>query len=212
MLSRYDATQQSRVDCEFARKYDTAQQARVDCEFVRAYDETEGAWVDKLRAGYDLTVTDGFYANTGNLAQLQGNNFDVEIKFINKDINMIASIEGEFVNPVFYCEYTFGNSDFMTGSAPDYRSHHYIYWWLYGYKDGKQVNYQSIIQGGSYSKRTIFNEPRTINAMTGEFDKLQIICRASTPYDYKQTGKAITSLHNITIDGIAYRGNATFTT
>ena len=48
MLSRYDATQAARVDCEFARKYDNTQQARVDCEFARAYDETEGAWVDKL--------------------------------------------------------------------------------------------------------------------------------------------------------------------
>lgn len=48
MLSRYDATQQAMVDCEFARKYDTAQNAFVDCEFVRSYDATEQAWIDRL--------------------------------------------------------------------------------------------------------------------------------------------------------------------
>lgn len=47
MLSRYDATQAARVDCEFVKKHDTAQNAFIDCEFVRAYDATQGAWVDK---------------------------------------------------------------------------------------------------------------------------------------------------------------------
>ena len=189
--------------------YDLQLQAWVDVPSAKTYDDTETAWIERLRASYELTVTDGFYANTGNLAQLQGNNFNVEIKFINSDIRMEAILEEEFINPVFYCEFTFGNSDFMTGSAPTYRSHHYIYWWLYGYKDGKQTLTQSIVQGGNYSQKTIYNSPRTLN-LTGEFDKLVIRCNASTPYDYTTVGRAITSLNNITIDGIAYRGNATF--
>lgn len=207
MFETYDTNQKAYVE-RTGQYYDLQQKAWVDVPSAMTYDTTEKAWVERLRASYALTVADYFYDNTGNLAQLQGNNFNVEVKPTSSAIAMRAILEGEFVNPVFYGEFTFGNSDkhATTGSY----SHVCIYWWLQGYKDGKQVNSQSIVQGGNYSTKTAYNVPRTIT-LQGEFDTLHIYCNASYYPDYAKFGRAITSLNNITIDGIAYKGNKTFT-
>lgn len=208
MFETYDTNQKAYVE-RTGQYYDLQQKAWVDVPSAMTYDTTEKAWIERLRASYELTVASGFYDNTGNSAQLQGNNFNAVVKPPSGSMDMTLSLKEKFINPVFYCEFTFGNSDFMK-QPTNYRSHSCVYWWLYGYKDGKQVKSQSIAQGGSYSTRTIFDSPKTIT-LEGEFDEIRVICRTSTGSDYANYGRAITSLNNITIDGIAYRGNTTIT-
>lgn len=206
MLSRYDATQQSRVDCEFARKYDTTQQARVDCEFVRAYDESQGAWVDKLRQNFKVSVTDGFYDNTGNIVYCYGEIFQCQVKPTSSNIDMVATLKDDFVDPVISCDFTFGNSDLCPNIASNFRSHALIMWYIKGYKDGIEVASNVFAQGNSYAYTTIFDKSKTIT-LSGEFDELRFICRATTSSNYADIGRAYTSLKNITVDGNLYKGN-----
>ena len=207
MLSRYDATQGARVDCEFARKYDTVQAARVDCEFVRAYDKTAAAWVEKMKKFMKLTVTDGFYDNAGNVIFNYGDTYACEVKPSSRTYEIVAAIEGEFVNPVISYEYYFGNSDLCPNVAADFRSHACIEWKFRAYLDGTRVKNFPLVSGNNYAYTTIFNETGGGTAIEGTFDKIEFVCVVNSFSNYADFGKASTGLSNITIDGKLYEGN-----
>ena len=206
MLSRYDATQGARVDCEFARKYDTVQAARVDCEFVRAYDKTAAAWVEKMKKFMELTVTEGFYDNAGNVIFNYGETYACEVEPSSRNYEIVAAIEEEFSNPVIACEYYFGNSDLCPNIASDFRSHGCIEWEVRGYLNGSLVKEETIAQGNNYAYTTIFNEPKSLT-LSGTFDKIEFVCVVNSFSNYADFGKASTGLDNITIDGKLYEGN-----
>lgn len=203
MLSRYDATQAARVDCEFARKYDTVQAARVDCEFARAYDDTEAAWVDKLKKLLELSVTDNFYNSSGNIVHFYGTDFHCEVKPTSSDILITAILEKEFKNPVISCEYSMGNSDLCPDIAADYRSHSCIEWHVKGYLNGAEMASSNIVYGASYAYTTVYNESKTLT-LNGTFDKLEFICLVNAYSNFSDFGKANTTLSDITVDGKLY--------
>ena len=205
MLSRYDTTQQARVDCEFARKYDTAQTAFIDCEFVRAYDETLIAWVDKLKKYFELSVTDNFYDITGNIVFCAGGTYACEVTPTSDDIMITATLEDDFINPVIACMYTFGHSDYCPNIASDFLSHACVDWIVKGYLNGVETKSAVIAYGSNYAYEKIFDEPKTLT-LEGTFDKLEFVCKVGSYSNYANFNQANTSLENITIDGKSYTG------
>lgn len=207
MLSRYDATQGARVDCEFARKYDTAQSAFVDCEFVRAYDATEGAWVDKLRKLMELSVTDGFYNNTGNIVMCSDGLNYCQVKPTNKEILIEFSLKEDFTNPQITLEYSFGYSDLCPNIAADFRSHGAVDWTVKGYVNGAEAASQNVASGAAYAYETVFNKA-VQTALAGTFDEIRLICTVHAFSNYSDYGKANTTIHNFSIDGKKYSAKA----
>ena len=203
MLSRYDTTQQARVDCEFARKYDTTQQARVDCEFVRAYDDTEAAWVDKLKKLMEVIVGSGFYNKSGNIIFLSDGIFHCEVKPTSDTYSVEFVLEDDFTNPVIECEYSFGHSDTCPNIAPDFLSHACIDWVVKGYMNGTEVASKSIEGGNSYAYEKIFDEPASIT-LNGTFDEIRLVCIVNSFSNYSDFGKANTTIENFSIDGKKY--------
>lgn len=207
MLSRYDTTQQSRVDCEFARKYDTAQSARVDCEFVRAYDATEGAWVDKLKKLMEVLVGSGFYDNSGNTIFCADGIFHCEVRPASNTYAVEFKLEDDFTNPVISCEYSFGNSDFCPNIAANFRSHACVDWEVRGYLNGVQVASKTLAAGSNYAYATIFDEPASVT-LEGTFDEIRLVCAVNSFSGYSDYNKANTSIDNFTIDGKKYSAKA----
>lgn len=134
MLSRYDATQAARVDCEFIRKYDTTQNARVDCEFVRAYDDTAAAWVDRLiRDNYFTIYTASFYNGGGY--SVSEDKKTISFAFKRSGYGTVDSVSlqwkgREVVNDVFMGEFESSDSTIN----PD----------VYFYYEGRQVFTQKL--------------------------------------------------------------------
>lgn len=207
MLSRYDATQGARVDCEFARKYDTAQNARVDCEFVRAYDKTLAAWVDKLKKLMELSVTDGFYNNTGNIVMCSDGLNYCQVKPTSEEILIEFSLKEDFTNPQITLEYSFGYSDLCPNIAADFRSHGAVDWTVKGYVNGVEAASQHVASGASYAYETVFNQ-EVQTALAGTFDEIRLICTLHSFSNYSDYGKANTTIHNFAIDGKVYSAKA----
>lgn len=207
MLSRYDATQAARVDCEFARKYDNTQAARVDCEFVRAYDDTETAWVDKLRKLMEVSVDSRFYSNTGNIILTSDAFIHCEIKPASSDILVEFALEDDFTNPVIECLYTFGNSDVCPSIASGFYSHACIVWSVKGYLNGSEVASADIASGNSYAYSTVYDQTASVT-LNGTFDEIRLICNVQAFSNYSDFGKANTTIDNFSIDGKVYSAKA----
>lgn len=203
MLSRYDATQGARVDCEFARKYDTAQSARVDCEFVRAYDATQGAWVDKLKKLMELSVSSNFYNNSGNNIFCDSETFHCEIKPASTDVLVEFKLEDDFTNPVIACQYSFGYSAMCPNIAADFRSHACIEWRVKGYVNGSEMANLKIAGGNEYAYTTAFDVSTSVT-LYGTFDEIRLVCVAQSYTNYTDYNKANTTIENFTIDGKKY--------
>lgn len=207
MLSRYDATQAARVDCDFARKWDTTQNARVDCEFVRAYDDTEAAWIDKLKKYFELAVTSNFYNNSGNIAFCIGDTFHCEVKPTGSNVEITATIEEEFTDPTIQADYSFGYSDECPSIASGFMSHACVQWIVRGYLNGSLMRSETLASGNQYAYTTVFNQPISI-PLVGTFDKLQFVCEVRSMSTYEKYGRANTNLDNIRIDGKLYEGKS----
>lgn len=207
MLSRYDTTQQARVDCEFARKYDTAQNAFVDCEFVRVYDETQGAWVDKLKKLMEVLVGDGFYDNSGNIIFCADGFFHCEVRPASDTYAVEFKLEDDFTNPVITCEYSFGHSDTCPNIASNFLSHACIDWEVKGYMNGAEVTSKVIAYGSNYAYEKIFDEPKSVT-LEGTYDEIRLVCRVGSFSNYSDYNKANTSIENFTIDGKKYSAKA----
>lgn len=207
MLSRYDATQAARVDCEFARKYDTAQMARVDCEFVRGYDATEGAWVDKLQKLMEVSVGSGFYNNSGNIVFCSDSTFHCEVKPTSSNILVEFKLEDDFTNPVIECLYNFGYSDLCPSIASGFYSHACIEWSVKGYLNGSEVASETIASGNGYAYATAFDKSAGVT-LNGTFDEIRLICNVQSFSNYSNFGKANTTISNFAIDGKVYSAKA----
>lgn len=207
MLSRYDATQAARVDCEFARKYDTAQAARVDCEFVRAYDDTEGAWVDKLQKLMEVSVGNGFYNNSGNIVLTSDAFIHCEVKPTSSDVLVEIKLEDDFTNPVIECQYSFGNSDVCPNIASGFYSHACVKWSVKGYLNGSEVVSEDIASGSGYAYSTIYDQTASVT-LNGTFDEIRLICNIQSFSNYSDFGKVNTTIDNFAIDGKVYSAKA----
>lgn len=207
MLSRYDTTQQARVDCEFARKYDEKQNARVDCEFVRAYDETQAAWVDKLKKLMEVSVGSGFYDNSGNQIFLSDTIFHCDVKPTSNTYSVEFVLEDDFTNPVIECEYSFGYSDLCPNIAANFYSHACVDWEVKGYLNGAEVASKTIAAGSNYAYATIFDEPVSVT-LEGTFDEIRLVCIVNSFSNYSDFGKANTTIENFSIDGKKYSAKA----
>lgn len=203
MLSRYDATQGARVDCEFARKYDTVQAARVDCEFVRAYDETQSAWVDKLKKYLEVLVGSGFYNNSGNIIYCDEETFHCEVKPTNDNYTVEWKLEEDFTNPVIACQYSFGYSEMCPNIAADFHSHGCIEWRVQGYLNGTLTATEYLAHGSNYAYATIFDEPVSVT-LNGTFDEIRLVCEVLSFTNYSDYNKANTTIENFSIDGKKY--------
>lgn len=207
MLSRYDTTQQARVDCEFAREYDTAQNAFADCEFVRSYDTAQSAWVDKLKKLMELSVTDGFYNNSGNIVLTSDGLIHCQVKPTSSDISIEFKLEDDFTNPVIECQYSFNNSELCPNIASDFYSHACLQWEVSGYLNGSEVASEIIAGGNSYAYSTVSNQSVTVT-LNGTFDEIRLVCVAQSFSNYSDFGKANTTIHNFSIDGKVYSAKA----
>lgn len=206
MLKTYDTTQAAYVE-HTPKIYFTGVAAWGDAPSAKTYDTTEAAWVERLKEYMKLTVTDGFYDNTGNVIFNYGDTFACEVKPSSRSYEITAAIEGEFVNPVISYEYYFGNSDLCPNVAADFRSHACIEWTFRAYLNGTRVKNFPLVSGNNYAYTTIFNETGGGTAIEGTFDKIEFVCVVNSFSNYADYGKASTGLNNITIDGKLYEGN-----
>lgn len=206
MLKTYDTTQAAFIERDKVKRYDSSGAAWVDAKSVKSYDTAQSAWVERLKEYMKLTVTEGFYDNTGNVIFNYGETYACEVKPSSRNYEIVAAIEEEFSNPVIACEYYFGNSDLCPNIASDFRSHGCIEWEVRGYLNGSLVKEETIAQGNNYAYTTIFNEPKSLT-LSGTFDKIEFVCVVNSFSNYADFGKASTGLDNITIDGKLYEGN-----
>lgn len=207
MLSRYDTTQQARVDCEFARKYDTTQNAFVDCEFVRSYDTATAAWVDKLKKLMEVSVGSGFYDNSGNQIFLSDTIFHCDVRPSSNTYSVEFVLEDDFTNPAIECEYSFGHSDLCPNIAADFRSHAVVDWEVKGYLNGAEVASEGVAMGSSYAYATIFDEPVSV-ILNGTFDEIRLVCVVNSFSNYSNYNRANTTIDNFSIDGKKYSAKA----
>mgnify|MGYP003303889081 CR=1 FL=1 len=191
MLSRYDATQAARVDCEFARKYDTTQAARVDCEFVRAYDDTEGAWVEKMFAKW-LTLEDKSVSSVDTLSISPSKVYldmpsrgsqdrQVEFECTDHDIQTGDAIEFD-LSATYYASVYIGMTYYTTGSG-----------W------GTQTVYSKSAKTDEVNGHinVVLTEPSNFS----EWDTLFVILS----YDYENTVTSATAeISNLKISGKKY--------
>ena len=206
MFKTYDSTQAAFVERDKVKYYDSVQAAWLDVKSAKTYDAEQAAWVERMKKYMEVSVTDGFYKNTGNVVYCYGEIYHNQVKPTSEGIYITASIKGDFVNPIFACTYTFGYSDLCPNIAGDFRSHACVTWQLTGWLNGEQVGGTNIIAHGSnYAYATIFNEPKTIK-LTGTYDEIRVTCYVMSYSNYTDFGKANTALKNITIDGKPYYG------
>lgn len=207
MLGRYDGPQNAWVDGEFARRFDGPQNAWVDCEFARTYDGTQGAWVDKLRKLMEVSVSSGFYKNSGNIIFAADETLHCEVKPTNEEILIEFKLEESFTNPQITLKYSFGYSDLCPNIASGFRSHGCVEWWVKGYVNGAEAASQHVASGSNYAYETVFDE-EVQTALAGTFDEIRLVCKVISFTNYTDYNRANTTIENFAIDGKEYSAKA----
>lgn len=183
------------------------------------YDVTQGGWVNHLLRCKILEATSGFYDSVGNIAEIEERVFRCEVKPSNNAVtNICMRKKGRFVVDSFSCNFSFGDSDIITGTEKT-RSHEAVAWdfvlCLRGYEVYRVNNfgYGGIVLNPDkdYSERTVYDVPYQLSVGGVTCDDIRIICRVNGGSGYDGYGFARTWVSNIKINGEDFTGNALIT-
>ncbi len=202
MIKTYDSTNQAFAE-HTPKIYSPTAGAWIEAPSAKVYDTTEQAWIDKARKYMEAEVTSGFYHNTGNRILCASDLVHCEVKPTSQNINLILSLEKEFVNPVVSGMFSFGYSDYCPAIASDFRSHACVMWYVYGFSGGIHTATVTIAQGNQYSYATVFNKEFSAT-MSGTFDEIRLVCQFLSYSSYYNYGVANTTIDNFSIDGKVY--------